>query len=93
MTLPPRINYTNTYYGGANPIGATRIVFVNGNVDPWSSLSVLKDLTPSLTAIEIDGAAHCSNMEHWQPGMNPNIKIAQAQIAKKIQKFLTDGPL
>ena len=29
-----------------------------GNIDPWSSLSVLKDLTPSLTAIVVDGGAH-----------------------------------
>jgi len=93
MSQPPRINFTNTFYGGATPYGATHIVFVNGNVDPWSSLSVLKDLSPSLIAVEIDGGAHCSNMTPWRKGMNPNIRIAQTRIAKLIQKFLSEGPL
>ena len=31
-------------------------------------------------------------MFHWVKGMNINIKHAQAEISKRIQKFLTDGP-
>ncbi len=40
----PFINDTNTYYGGKNPKG-TKIMFVNGSLDPWHSLSVLSSLS------------------------------------------------
>ena len=45
---------TNIVYGGKNP-AVTNVIFVNGNLDPWHSLSVLEDLNESSPAILIDG--------------------------------------
>jgi hypothetical protein len=44
---------TNIYYGARNP-GSTNVLFVNGDVDPWHSLSVLNS-TAVNQAILIDG--------------------------------------
>mmetsp|Transcript_6814 Transcript_6814/g.11907 ORF Transcript_6814/g.11907 Transcript_6814/m.11907 type:complete len:481 (+) Transcript_6814:7-1449(+) len=88
----PPVEFSNLYYGSSKPLGSSRIVFVNGNVDPWSSLSVLHNLSPTLLAVEVDGGAHCSNMRPWSPGMNINIKHAQTKIAQEIQTFLSLGP-
>lgn len=68
------------------------IYYFRIDVDPWSSLSVLHNLSPTLLAVEVDGGAHCSNMRPWSPGMNINIKHAQTKIAQEIQTFLSLGP-
>ena len=57
LTLPEiaaRVQETNSY-GGNTPIG-TRILYVNGDVDPWSGLSVLQSLNP-LPVLD-HGASH-----------------------------------
>ncbi len=45
--------------GGLN-VSGSNIVFPNGDIDPWHALSVVHDLSPSLTAIYIHGTAHWS---------------------------------
>lgn len=55
--IPSRIDDTNTYYGGhsipAN--GPTNILFVNGEIDPWHSLGITLDISPTLLHILISG--------------------------------------
>ena len=54
---------SNEYYGGWNSAG-TRILSVNGNVDPWSSLAITGDNTDiyvvdeCLPAVGTQGASH-----------------------------------
>ncbi len=38
--MSAQVAYTNAYYGGNAPAGS-RILFPNGNVDPWHGLGVL----------------------------------------------------
>jgi len=93
----PAIDFTNAYYGAAKPIGATRIVFTNGNLDPWSSLSVLKSLTPTLLSVVVDRAAHCAIMrpaDMYKPSaMRSNIAAAQQKVAVIVNDWLSAGPL
>jgi serine protease 16 len=49
---------TNEQYGG-NDLAGSKIIFVNGLVDPWSRLSVLKNLSDDLIAITIANGSHC----------------------------------
>merc|ERR1719433_1835271 len=49
------VDYSNAYYGAAGPVGA-RVVYVNGEVDPWHANSVLVNLTAGLPAIYVPGA-------------------------------------
>jgi len=51
-----RIRYSNLYYGG-NRTDATRIFYVNGQVDPWRSQSVQTSSNPELPALMVPGAS------------------------------------
>jgi len=84
----PRIKATNNYYGGNKPYGATNILFVNGSLDPWHALSVRKNLSETITAIYINGTAHCANMSPARSTDPPGLAIAQQQISDQIGLWL-----
>ncbi|ELU12877.1 hypothetical protein CAPTEDRAFT_173918 [Capitella teleta] len=82
-----RVDFTNAYYGSDQPKG-TRIVFVNGSIDPWHALSVLKDLSGGQHAIFIEGTAHCANMNSNQPWDPPQLLKARKQTDELIGSWL-----
>lgn len=45
---------TNEYYGGYD-IRSSKIVFANGDVDPWHALGITQDITQDLPAVFIQG--------------------------------------
>jgi pimeloyl-ACP methyl ester carboxylesterase len=45
------------YYGGLN-IATTRILSVNGNIDPWSELALVHSENDDLPAFVVNGASH-----------------------------------
>uniref|UniRef100_A0A672GTN3 Serine protease 16 n=1 Tax=Salarias fasciatus TaxID=181472 RepID=A0A672GTN3_SALFA len=59
-SLPSRIAFTNSYYGGRDP-HTHRVLYVNGGVDPWKELSVLGDREEAETVF-IEDSAHCADM-------------------------------
>ncbi|XP_015746357.2 thymus-specific serine protease [Python bivittatus] len=81
------VSFTNDYYGADHP-KASQVLFVNGDIDPWHALSVLKNESISEPAILINGAAHCANMLPSNP-MDP-LPLVQArqQIAFWVGKWL-----
>jgi len=87
---PPRIDETNAQYGGLDFQGSN-VVFVNGALDPWHSLSILKTSNPSLRTIYIKGAAHCADM---LPDSDPNSPIskAQVQIGEIVHQWVQSAP-
>lgn len=52
--LDSRVKRTNIMYGGQVP-DLRNVIFTNGNIDPWHSLSVLHDLNAFSPAIFING--------------------------------------
>ena len=48
------VNKTNIKFGGRNP-DLRNVIFVNGDADPWHTLSVLQDLNQYSPAILIPG--------------------------------------
>uniref|UniRef100_A0A3Q0R0L1 Serine protease 16 n=1 Tax=Amphilophus citrinellus TaxID=61819 RepID=A0A3Q0R0L1_AMPCI len=63
-SLPARIAFTNTYYGGDNP-HTHRILYVNGGIDPWKELSVVQHRTEEgeeAQTVFIKDTAHCADM-------------------------------
>lgn len=87
QTVNERVSFTNGFAGGQNPQGS-RVLFVNGSVDPWHMLSVLKDLTSSLLSVFIQGTAHCANMSPSRPSDPPALTIARQQIEKQVGIWL-----
>ena len=90
-SIPRRIAFSNDYYGGNQPAG-TRILFVNGSIDPWHWLSVYqKPLSPTETTVFINGTAHCANMMPASPNDPPNLVAARVQIAAQVSAWLADA--
>lgn len=87
------VNQTNALYGGNKPHGATKIVFVNGSIDPWHSISVTTRINDSVEAILIEGTAHCANTIPYVPGEGYPIglAVAQKEIDAIIGNWLEEG--
>ncbi|XP_071962531.1 thymus-specific serine protease-like [Antedon mediterranea] len=86
-----RVNFTNQYYGSDTPKG-TRILFVNGSIDPWHSLSVLKNISDSAeTALYIQGSSHCADMEATSPDDTPQLTQGKLEIKKQVSNWLSSS--
>lgn len=75
-----RVAFENAYYGGDKPKG-TKIVFVNGSIDPWHALSVLTNQSATELSIFIPGTSHCANMGSDQPSDPPALRQARQKVA------------
>ncbi|XP_019062847.1 thymus-specific serine protease [Fukomys damarensis] len=75
---------TNSHYGGQAP-GATRVLFVNGDTDPWHVLSVTQ---PSETALLIPGASHCADMAPERPSDPASLRQGRLSILQQLQTWL-----
>ncbi|XP_071824536.1 thymus-specific serine protease-like [Apostichopus japonicus] len=84
-------NFTNDYYGSDKPKGG-RILFINGSIDPWHSLSVLESLGENETAIFIDGTSHCQDMgghgEDMPPALGPALDKIELTVGNWIAEAL-----
>lgn len=83
-----RINFTNAYYGSDDPQGS-RILFVNGLIDPWHALSVLENISQSELAILIAGTAHCADMHDESSEDPPALTKAREKILDTIGEWLS----
>ncbi|XP_067875185.1 thymus-specific serine protease [Heterodontus francisci] len=81
------VNFTNDYYGADHP-ASSRIIFVNGDIDPWHALSVLKNLSCSEVALVINGTAHCADMGIPEKGDPPALQQARQKISDQIGAWL-----
>ncbi|KAM4696385.1 thymus-specific serine protease [Rhinophrynus dorsalis] len=81
------VQFTNEFYGADHP-KSSRIIFVNGDVDPWHALSVLKNQSHSEIAIFINGTSHCANMGPSRAGDSPSLKKARQEIADQVGIWL-----
>ena len=78
---------TNVRTGSDHPAGS-RVLWVNGEVDPWHGLSVLKPLSPSMPAIWVKGASHHA-WTHPSPDCTQDTVIkARADIRAQVEQWL-----
>ncbi len=85
--MQANIRDTNDYYGGNEPEG-TRVLFVNGNIDPWHVLSVLHSLSPELPAFVVPGASHHAWTHPAAPTDSAAIVRAREQITAIVDGWL-----
>ncbi|XP_053458968.1 thymus-specific serine protease [Nycticebus coucang] len=78
---------TNSYYGGQTP-GATQVLFVNGDTDPWHVLSVTQALGSSQSALLIPSASHCLDMAPERPSDSPSLRLGRQSISQQLQTWL-----
>uniref|UniRef100_UPI00398EDDF2 LOW QUALITY PROTEIN: thymus-specific serine protease n=1 Tax=Pristiophorus japonicus TaxID=55135 RepID=UPI00398EDDF2 len=81
------IDFTNDYYGADRP-ASSRIIFVNGDIDPWHALSVLKNQSSSEVAIVINGTAHCADLRSPEAQDPPSLRQARKKIDDQIGIWL-----
>ena len=85
------VAFTNAYLGGQD-IKGTRIIFVNGDVDPWHFLSVYNQtaIDPAQPAVLIPGGSHCSQMGTPSDSDPPALIAAHAEINAFLAQFLAE---
>jgi len=85
------VDRTNTIYGGLD-LKATRVVYVNGDIDPWHAVGITKTRIPQSPAIYIQGASHCADMYSSSPHrfITAEVKAAQKEISALIGKWLQE---
>ncbi|XP_067306163.1 thymus-specific serine protease [Pseudorasbora parva] len=88
-SLPVRIDFTNQYYGGNQP-QTQRVLYVNGNIDPWSALSVVWNdtMVEDDRVILIDGTAHCMDMNVDKSVDKPALHQARKEIERRVSMWL-----
>ena len=74
--IEDQVAFSNSFYGGSSP-AATRILFPNGNVDPWHGLGVLTSPSDSEPVMMVDGASHHA----WTHPADDPMLLAQPQVA------------
>ncbi|XP_061073731.1 thymus-specific serine protease [Conger conger] len=88
--LPSIVAFTNHFYGGDHP-QTHRVLYVNGNIDPWHELSMLSNGTARADrdrAILINGTAHCADMRSAHTEDPPSLIEAHREIEMHVTKWL-----
>mmetsp|Transcript_40468 Transcript_40468/g.88446 ORF Transcript_40468/g.88446 Transcript_40468/m.88446 type:complete len:581 (-) Transcript_40468:169-1911(-) len=87
------IELTNAHYGGLLPTGPTGdlgtcVLWPNGEVDPWSTLSVLKPPSDEQPALYVPGASHHAWTWPSRPGDQGSVVLARHRIRQQVESFL-----
>ncbi|XP_074876961.1 thymus-specific serine protease [Buteo buteo] len=77
------VAFTNAFYGAAHP-DTRRVLFVNGELDPWRVLSA----GGGRSGVLIAGASHCADMAPTRPGDPPALRAARQRIAAHLAAWL-----
>lgn len=89
-SLASNVAFTNEYYGGDHPL-THRVLYVNGDIDPWHALSMLRNGTAKADkdrAILIGGTAHCADMSSARSGDPPTLTEARREIEMHVASWL-----
>jgi serine protease 16 len=81
------VAYTNSYYGGLQPSGS-RVMYVNGEVDPWSALSIVKSPGVELPAEWVPGASHHFWTHATLSSDQSSVVKARADIRNQVMSWL-----
>ncbi|XP_053612424.1 putative serine protease K12H4.7 [Plodia interpunctella] len=81
---------SNKMYGGLNP-NVTHVVFVNGDMDPWSKLGVLEDVSYEAPATIIPMASHCRDLFSDRKNDPEELKEARRYIRYLIKDWIGSG--
>mmetsp|Transcript_23846 Transcript_23846/g.20292 ORF Transcript_23846/g.20292 Transcript_23846/m.20292 type:complete len:186 (-) Transcript_23846:67-624(-) len=84
------IEKTNRKHGGLSLNNATRIVSINGGIDPWHRLALITSNSPDLPTIWVPSASH-HYWTHQRSGMvEENLERAREGIRRTVKKWLHD---
>jgi len=81
------VAFSNAVYGGARPQGS-RILFPNGDVDPWTGLGVLKSPAPSEPVMLVVGASHHAWTHPADTIVQKSVADAKRAIQAQVKQWL-----
>uniref|UniRef100_A0A2H1W1T1 SFRICE_017256 n=1 Tax=Spodoptera frugiperda TaxID=7108 RepID=A0A2H1W1T1_SPOFR len=84
------IELSNSMYSGLQP-NLTNVVFVNGELDPWSRLGILEDVSYDAPAKMIPQASHCRDLFSDRSKDPEELKEARKYIKYLIKKWIGAG--
>lgn len=91
ITGAPDVDYINTEFGADAP-NTSNTAYVNGNIDPWHSLSIYTNTTlvplPLTTSVFIDGTSHCGDMYAANSVDVPSLQDAHRRIDAMVGAWL-----
>jgi thymus-specific serine protease len=82
------IEQTKEYYGGRDLIGASHILSVNGDVDPWGTLARVNSTNDLLPAYEVAGASHHFWTHPVKDTDGDDVQRARELIYRTVAKWL-----
>ena len=87
------IDATNYHYGGLEPLDdkgklGRCVMFPNGQIDPWSTQSVLQSPSKDLPTLMVPGASHHAWTWPSRPGDQESIMSARTTIRQQADAFL-----
>ena len=82
------IEFSNIKYGGRLPLGASRILYPSGQVDPWKASSILEDIDSELEAFVVPGASHHFWTHPAKPSDSKEVALARKRIDDKVKSWL-----
>lgn len=88
-TVNSRVGYTNYVYGGWD-IQATRIMYPNGQIDPWRALGVTESPNESEPTLMVEGASHHFWTHPSLPTDSPEVNAAREAIWNQVDAWLKE---
>ena len=87
------IDATNYHYGGLEPLDdkgklGRCVMFPNGQVDPWSTQSILQAPSKDLPTLMVPGASHHAWTWPSRPGDQESVMTARTTIRQQADAFL-----
>jgi hypothetical protein len=89
--LAKNVEASHTFYGGYD-IGVSRVLSVNGDVDPWAVLALTTEHSslPELPTHWVYGASHHYWTHPVQPWDDQEVQDARALIYLKVMEWLEE---
>lgn len=91
------VDDTNAYTGGWDRAGnTTRLIFVNGQWDPWKDATVSSEFRPggafegteTAPVLLIPGGIHCSDLSITNGRLNAGVKAVQDAVVDQIVEWV-----
>lgn len=84
-SIQDSVDKTNERYHGLK-LNVEKVFFLNGDMDPWHTLGILKDLSEEAPARVIENASHCAGLR--DENVNKEILEFRELIKKKLKEWI-----
>ncbi|XP_034232342.1 putative serine protease K12H4.7 [Thrips palmi] len=87
------VERSNLVFGDRSP-DVTNVLYINGNVDPWHALGILRNVSATKApAFVVDGGSHCADMDYPDDTSDSDeIKAAHEMVHQFLRTTLYEVP-